>query len=61
MKAKLFAVLVEKMDEFIDSDEWSDFSEIYVNENTGEVLAKAVEAVYDAMSHECKLAEDNSE
>ena len=59
MQPKLLAILVEKMEEFLESDERCNSAEFYVGEETALLLAKGVEAVYDGMVDASKLEDEN--
>lgn len=59
MSPKLFALLVEKMEEFIDSNERNANPSFFVGEKTALFLARAAEAVYDGMSDADELKDKN--
>lgn len=59
MKPKLFALLVEKIEEFIESKERCDDVSFYIGEETAVIFARAVEAVYDGMTNAVELEEEN--
>ncbi len=61
MKLKLLATLVEKMQEFIESDEFCDEADFFVGEQTAILLAKGAEAVYDGMENAVRLEESKGE
>lgn len=61
MEPKAKAKLHELMKEFLESDEFTGYAEIYIGDKTALVLTDVVETAYDAMVYAAKLEESEGE
>jgi len=61
MNANLYKLLIDKIEDFLNSDERNNDAKFYVGEKTVEYMAKAVENIYDAMAYADKLSQREGE